>query len=305
MSCRPHGTIIGMLALYNIISTVISLVTSGSFFFRQKQQLWSLTGRAFSRCWRCISRRRNQEPEQSVNQDPEPYINFTFWSFTMSVLGSIAISLSAPLLTGIMISKSHPTANTWVLIEQWSTRPRATMFVIAVNLIAACSNHKEMIDEGMGTSGPQKADGYLETSITAVATELFISFFGIKFLWSQTTIPSLDEFPSSSPCTYLGSAELYGDPSNCPNMQIGADGLKWGIFFNGFLSIIFLLVLSCGETMSAGGKVILYTLLLQCLLFTCIAGKSGRTFCIRLQMICIASTLLFRLILSIACYLFG
>jgi hypothetical protein len=258
MTCRPHGTIIGMLALYNIISTAVSVITAGPFFFRQKQQLWSWTGQAFGRLWRCISRRPDRGQTDSTDQEPS-YTEFPFWPFTMSVLGSVAISLSAPLLTGILISKSHPNANRWVLIEQWSTRPRATMFIVLINLLKACGAHpREMMNIDDSRSPPEQEDCYLETSLTAIITEFFVSFFGIKFLWDQTSIPSLNEFQSSTPCTSLGTLE--GEPSNCPDMQIGANGLIMGIMFNGFLSLIFLLSLTCGTKNSKGWMALLGTL---------------------------------------------
>jgi hypothetical protein len=245
MTCRPHGTIIGMLAAYNIISTIVSVIIAGPFFFRQQQQLKSLAGWLFKRLWKCISCRRNQGDAES-NPEPEPvYLEFSFGGFIMSVLGSVAISLSAPLLTGTLISKGNPNADRWVLIEQWSTRPRATVFIALFNLRAACSSHREVMDVESTALESAKTDAFFETAVTALTTEFFVSFFGIKFLWDQTSIPSLDQFPSSSPCTSLGSAAPYGSPSNCPDMQIGAYDLIIGIIFNGIFMIAILLVTGC------------------------------------------------------------
>ena len=135
------------------------------------------------------------------------------------------------------------------------------MFVVFANLIATCSNYKRAVDENIGASGQEEpGHGHVETSITTVATELVVSFFGIKFLWDQTSIPSPDEFPSSSPCTFLGSPLPYGDPSNCPDMQIGAYGLIQAIIFNGFLSVIFLIFLAAGKVASKEGIALLCTL---------------------------------------------
>jgi hypothetical protein len=49
MTCRPHGTIIGMLAVYNVVSTLVSVITAGPFFYKQKQQLWNWKRRIFDR----------------------------------------------------------------------------------------------------------------------------------------------------------------------------------------------------------------------------------------------------------------
>jgi hypothetical protein len=97
-----------------------------------------------------------------------------YWSFVKSVLGSVTISLSAPLLAGISIAKNHPNANRWVLIQRWLTRLRATMFVAFFNLWAAHTSHKEMLRPGTTLAGPQQADGHLETAATALAAEFFV-----------------------------------------------------------------------------------------------------------------------------------
>jgi hypothetical protein len=209
MSCRPHSTIIGMLAVYNIVSTAVSVVTAGPFFYRQKQQLWNWKRRTLDRILPCISFRSS--PEEL------PYGRFSFWPFTISVLGSVAMALSAPLLAGISISKNHSNANRWVLIEQWSTRPRATVFVVVVNLIMAWTHHyKESNDEDSNSDSPSQEDGYLETALVAIFTEFCTGFLGINFLWEQTKIRASSLYQSSTPCTTLGTVQ--GSPSNCPDM---------------------------------------------------------------------------------------
>lgn len=106
MKCRPHGTIIGMLVVYNIISTVVSDLLAGPFFFRQKQRLWSWKRRTLDRflpCFTCGPRREDLPPNE-----------LSFWPFIISVLGSIALALSAPLLAGLTISHNHTNINRWV-----------------------------------------------------------------------------------------------------------------------------------------------------------------------------------------------
>lgn len=63
MKCRPHGTIIGMLAVYNIVSTIIAVITAGPLFYRQKQQVWSWSRKALSRLWPSMA-------NQSDTEDP-------------------------------------------------------------------------------------------------------------------------------------------------------------------------------------------------------------------------------------------
>lgn len=234
MKCRPHGTIIGMLAVYNIVSTIIAVITAGPFFYRQKQQVWSWSRKALSRLWPFRA-------DQSNTEDPS-FAEFKFWPFTISVLGSIVISLSAPLITGILITKTRPNTNRWVLIEQWSTRPRASLWIIWINSSMMYKSHWNEITEDDEPNLNSKRDGYWDTAIVTYITEFFVSFFGIKFLWDQTNVQSSEYYQSSTPCTTLGTSE--GSPSNCPDMQTGANGLVLGTCVNGFVTLIFLLCLA-------------------------------------------------------------
>jgi len=234
MKCRPHRTIIGMLAVYNIVSTVVAVMTAGPFFYRQKQQFWTWKRRTLDQYLPCFSCGSGEETAQLS------YGKFSFWPLAISVLGSVLIALSAPLLAGISISRHHEHANRWVLIEQWSTRPRATFFVVTINLIMALVYHHKELDSGnqISTSRPPE-DGYLETALVAIFTEFFVGFFGIKFLRDQATIPARSTYQSSTPCTTLGGIE--GGSSNCPDMEIGANGLIIAICLNAVFTIILLL----------------------------------------------------------------
>lgn len=95
----------------------------------------------------------------------------------MSVIGSVVISLSAPLITGILITRTRPNMNRWVLIEQWSTRPRAAIWIIWINLGMMFKSHW---NENSEPNLNSKINGYLDTAAVTFITEFFISFFGIK-----------------------------------------------------------------------------------------------------------------------------
>ncbi|PMD13468.1 hypothetical protein NA56DRAFT_423022 [Hyaloscypha hepaticicola] len=253
MTCRPHGTIIGTLAVYNIVSTIVSVAMAGPFFYKQKQQLWNWKRRLLDRflpCLSCVS-----------SEEEHSYGYISFWSFVMSVLGSVGIALTAPLLAGISISKNHANANRWVLIEQWSTRPRAT-FVVLINGIMAFAKHHDLLDEGLSTARAQE-DGYLETAVTAIFTEVCAGFFGIRFLWEQAQHRSSTLYQSSSPCTTLGTdyGAGGGEPSNCPDMEIGANGLIIVLCFNGVIAFVMLFTL--GNYKSSMACVLMSFLTLQ------------------------------------------
>jgi hypothetical protein len=166
------------------------------------------------------------------------YYHLQFFSFLASFAGSIIISLSAPLAAGFSIAKNHPDANRWVLIEQWSTRPRATFFVYWFNIIGVLTNHPSVTDEGSRPDLDEQLDGYLTTAVCTMTTEIVVSLFGIKFLWDQAAV-SHSKFDPSLPCTSLGT---YAEgPSNCPNMQIGDYGLILCIAVNAALGILYVI----------------------------------------------------------------
>lgn len=240
MTCRPHGTIIAMLATYNVISPIISIIIASPFFFCQwaKIQKWLLS---------CIIHTENYFEElRSEYYHVQP-------SFLASFVGSIIISLSAPLAAGFSIAKNHPDANRWVLIEQWSTRPRATFFVYWFNIIGVLIKHGGVLSEDSTPDSDEQLDGYLTSSLCAMMTEIVVSLFGMRFLWDQAAAsPSI--FDPSLPCTSIGT---YAEgPSNCPNMQIGDYGLIVCIFVNAVLGIVCVLFV-LGNKMHLGPFVII------------------------------------------------
>lgn len=240
MTCRPHSTIIVMLAIYNIISSIISIMTSSTFFFCQwaKIQQWLLS---------CIF----------YNENYFEHLRSEYYhvqlSFLASFVGSIIISLSAPLAAGFSIAKNHPDANRWVLIEQWSTRPRATFFVYWFNIIGVLTKHRGVIHEGSRPNSNEQLDGYLTTALCAMMTEIVVSLFGMRFLWEQAAASPLT-FDPSLPCTSLGT--YTEGPSNCPIMQIGDYGLIVCIVVNAVLGIVYVIFV-LGNKMHLGSFVVL------------------------------------------------
>jgi len=217
MKCEPHSKIIGMLAAYDVVSVIMSLTLSSSFFFGQTK--WLLD--RFTIVYTSFRKLFGYKP---APEDTTSYWKFPLPSFAMSALGSILISLSAPLLAGTSITNNHPNANTWVLIEQWATRPRATFFIWIFNTAAVF-----MKRGSEGERNPeQKNNSFLTTTIVVVATELVVSLFPIRFLNNQYNTPH-STFDRSLPCTSYGPPYLgpirRSDENNCPDMQSSAYGL--------------------------------------------------------------------------------
>ena len=116
MKCQSHKYMLNMFITYNIVSVVLSVALATPFFV-------SVTGgvRRFLLPWKWKCWKGNE-----ISDDEET----TITGFVVSALGSIAIDLSAPLMADNSIMKNHPDGNRWVIIEQWSTWPRATIFCV-------------------------------------------------------------------------------------------------------------------------------------------------------------------------------
>src|SRR3569833_509092 len=230
MQCRPHTIIIVMLAMYNLISVILSVILARPFFVRRKQVM----ARRLLHFWYAQILRRDL-PRPAARLE---YHKTTNLSYSLSVLGTILISLASPQQAGNSVTKGHPEANYWVFVQQWATRPRATVFVFLANGVLAV-RHKGFLGSSFtGTVG----DGHLDTAIVAIISDSFVGLLGLKFLLDQTSV-SMDSFQSATPCTSLGSG--VGTPngpvatsaSNCPDMQTGANGLVIASFLQVALTV--------------------------------------------------------------------
>jgi hypothetical protein len=257
MQCQPHSRIVGMLAAYNIVSVIISLTLSSSFFFRQTQWILGRGKLAFGRLKKLFG-------FKTIPESPTSYYKFPLSSFAISVLGSILISLSAPLLAGISITNNHPTANHWVLIEQWATRPRATFFIWTFSLLAVFIKRGDEWYSGKtrrqtGENGVQD-DGFLTTAASAVASEVVVSLFPLKFLINQDNTPR-STFDRSLPCTTYGSdypGILYprAEDNNCPDIQSSNLALVICTFTNVIIGIVLV-----GSIIKLKGDMVLFIML--------------------------------------------
>ncbi|KAH8774067.1 hypothetical protein F5882DRAFT_409841 [Hyaloscypha sp. PMI_1271] len=261
MNCRSHKTILDMFAVYNIVSVVLSVILASPFFVNMWQKVRRVV---FPWNWKCWKRRGTSEEEASSSGGVRSFVV----SFVVSVLGSIALAVAAPLLAGNSIVKNHQTANRWVIIEQWSTRPRATIFVFVFNLIAATMvGHKGLLDD---------TQGFMNTAFSSLVSEIVLSLFGIKFLWNQTVV-SLQKFDPSLPCTEP-LTEVGNTPLNCPAMQRGAIALFSIIVINMIVVVLFFIYLLCtgfrSSSRCAGATLPALIFLLMLIMIFCIYAES-------------------------------
>ena len=129
MNCRSETQNITMLAVYNVISIIISYTLATPFFFSQFQRLHETSADWASWIWRkCYHRHSNSDDDNiqdpirraGVKQEDE----YTFAEVLATTAGTIIISLSAPCFAGLSLYINlGRRANVWWLIQQWSTRP--------------------------------------------------------------------------------------------------------------------------------------------------------------------------------------
>ncbi|KAH7407346.1 hypothetical protein BKA64DRAFT_666342 [Cadophora sp. MPI-SDFR-AT-0126] len=212
MVCRRHHTILTMFGVYNIVAIILSFMLSRPFFVKLSRDVkpWNW------KVWKGGEARQEGGAEVS-----KPLMVL---SFVGTVLGNIALAISAPLLAGNSIVKTHPTANRWVIVQQWMSRPRASVFIIILNGIVARN--------ASGSDG----EFHYKTAVTALATELVIGLLSVKFILNQAGVP-LQNFDPSHPCTRGGS--------DCPAMQQGAEGLAALVFTNASMIGFFLICSPC------------------------------------------------------------
>ena len=228
MECRSHKTILAMFAAYSIVSVVLSVVLATPFFV-------DLTQQALPWHWKCCAKVDSSDVVSSNRNSTVSQLI----PLGASILGSIGIALAAPLLAGISIVKNHPTANRWVIIAQWSTRPRASIFVWAVNLLMAKRSRSRHQHE---TDGDTEIGGFTKTAYSSIASELVVTLFGIRFLWEQASIPP-GVYDPSLPCKNDPSSSPGSVPDNCPAMQQGAIGLLVATIIN---TVLILFTPCCG-----------------------------------------------------------
>ncbi|KAJ9663609.1 hypothetical protein H2201_005570 [Coniosporium apollinis] len=134
----------------------------------------------------------------------------------MCTIGSIIISLSAPMFAGLAIYLRHGRqADLWALIQQWSTRPRATCLLLAVQIPWFFTRMNWEKREKMPSSSA------LITCITTMLSDIFVGALGVKFLLNQARTPA-DQYGPDVDFTDLGYGRI---PKNYPGMQRGAVAL--------------------------------------------------------------------------------
>ncbi len=68
MECRPHAETLGMLAMYNVISAIVSYTLTTPFFFTQFRKLQNAPGALLRSLWRRMKGVLVDMVEQCIRQ---------------------------------------------------------------------------------------------------------------------------------------------------------------------------------------------------------------------------------------------
>jgi len=144
--------------------------------------------RSLPRIWPILRLDRSSKETQTIEQNQDVRVpngeqleevniqEMTPMSLFFSVLGSIVISISSPVLAAFSLWRQHHNqANLWVLIQQWATRPRATCIVFGICWFFRCIENP----------GYELETGFDSTALSTMIAEVPLSLFAVNFLTDQ------------------------------------------------------------------------------------------------------------------------
>ncbi|KAI9670914.1 MAG: hypothetical protein M1817_003799 [Caeruleum heppii] len=230
MVCQPHSRILIMFAVYNLVSVVISYLLATPFFFTRYRRGVDALCRGGLRIGRALSRRPvsslqsgDHRGRAESTETPFSPRHQTTLAVVMSIGGSIALTIAAPVLTAFVLAHQNPMVDPGALIQQWATRPRASWMVYFVHAVVG-RTHAMIRSErvpGETQSEIEPAHGFYVTAATAILNEVVINLVGIKYLWEQARAGQSSR----------RSSRYKGSRSRPPLMQQGAMGMAGMIVF--------------------------------------------------------------------------
>jgi hypothetical protein len=222
MQCTPPGTLIAMFAGYNIVAVFVSVAFASVPIVAWRRLLQHNQSVGIN----------SPEGLQDAVSSPSRHVSFdttTPTAFVLSVLGSAALSFSAPFLAALIITREHQDASYWTIVQQWATRPRSTVFVLLAQAGLYFRRHISSAD--MTLVATTKPDGHIDTAMASLVADLPVSLLGLRFLFAQ-------QDSSSSSCDSISTST-----ADCPTMATGADGLSIVTIWQAVLAAIVVVVL--------------------------------------------------------------
>lgn len=245
MQCQPHSRILGMFALYNFVAVAMSYILAMPFFFKRYRRGLDACGRTCTRVGRALLGR----PHPQIEETDRPYSSrrHTTLAMVMSIGGSLAFSVAAPVLTAFVLARpNREEVDPWGIIQQWATRPRASWMIFLVHAVLGRIQVKwnqptsddRLQGQGDSDDAFEPAHGFYVTAASAVLNEAVINLLGIRYLWEQAR-GGADR--SSSAGRSTRSTYTMSGPRP-PMMQQGAQAMAGTIMFWECLFGVYVLV---------------------------------------------------------------
>lgn len=172
--CQPHSQTLGLIFLYNVISTSVSVLLASPAIFKQTKYVIDGGLFGFKSAWHWIRRKpppHHDEHEEYNNQ------NINIIQLTLSVAGSVALSILSPIFIGLSIRKQDPSINLWIIISQWCLRPRSGFLYILF--------HGGLFIYSNISDDEQVPHGYYTTLLATLVSDAVVGAMGYPFLIDQ------------------------------------------------------------------------------------------------------------------------
>ena len=225
MTCQSHTDMYRMLGVYNVNSVVLSVILNTPYFYNLTGLGKIYAAKFFRVPWQNVRRRRRETPSGQDVVDAE----ITVKSLILSVLGSVIIQLIAPSLTALSLwTKHRQNVNLWVIVQQWTLRPRASCIVFPINGLLGMMDFK------------RKPQRFVITAMSTVTVEFFLCLLSINFLTGQ--IRHGVQHPANLTMNFDFPVSIFKYKDSFDEMTDLASSLRYGIiFWAGVLGVVIVL----------------------------------------------------------------
>lgn len=132
MDSQSHTRIYYMLVAHNGVSVLFAIALATPYFFGPSGTAKKKVLRTFCLMWQ----RLRSSAQREDNRRDYTSVTITSASLVLSTSGSLLLALLAPFPTAISLwEEHHKHPNLWVLVQQWSTPPRATCLMFPIMAI--------------------------------------------------------------------------------------------------------------------------------------------------------------------------
>ena len=227
MVCQPHSRVLGMFAVYNIVSIALSVLIKLPFIYNSTKRVTDGIGALFKRAFHALicksghgrvdrnsdlaledirpaeretvaverdsmdESRDSGEEAQASKESPT--------SILIGVAGSIALTISGPVWVGLSIRYRHGYAtNIWALIQQWSNRPRTTSFITLTHQIIEYRRLKRPEES-------TKESGHILPVISSIRGEVVLNILPLNYVIKHNNRPPETAYSSRelAPSTHV------------------------------------------------------------------------------------------------------